>query len=148
VVRMSKDGMARLVVAVMVSGGIHRLDLAQPRAAHAAVLAATVNRRGEFLAQRFDADPLSVTPDPQVGLRIVGMTQALWRAVALGLLCPTGDSTEVVVTADAQAEAGRALCALTDEERDAVTVAGRYWATAFSTDLKHFPRARASLAGI
>ena len=82
---MSKDGLTRLVVSLMVSGGVTVVDAAHPADAHAAVLRAVRLPGGEMLSRAFGTEVRTV-PDPSVGLRVLGLTRPYGgRSAEVGL---------------------------------------------------------------
>jgi hypothetical protein len=134
---MGKDGLARLVVSLMVSGGVAAVDAALPLAAHSAVLSAVEMPGGDELSHVFGIEVRAV-PDPSVGLRVLGLTQALWTAVGLGWLEPRGaDGRALFVLSSAAArDFGICLRRLDEVQGRAVRQAGAAWA-ADSTALKN-----------
>lgn len=141
---MSKDGLTRLVVSLMVSGGVAAVDAAQPADAHAAVLHAVRLLGGEMLSHVFGTEVRAV-PDPSVGLRVLGLTQALWGAVGRGWLEPrAGDGQALLVLSDAAARDLAADLSQLDGSRGcAMRQVGDAWATD-STCLKNSVSAFAS----
>lgn len=133
---MSKDGLSRLTVSLMVSGGVTAVDAAQPADAHAAVLHAVGLPGGEMLPHVFGTEVRAV-PDPSVGLRVLGLTQALWEAVGRGWLEPRGvGGRALLVLSDAAArDLAANLSQLDSVQCSAVRQAGDAWA-AVSTCLK------------
>ncbi|PFG49185.1 hypothetical protein ATK36_4323 [Amycolatopsis sulphurea] len=145
---VSKDGLTRLVVSLMVSGGVTAVDAAHPADAHAAVLRAVRLPGGEMLSRAFDTEVRTV-PDPSVGLRVLGLTQALWRAVGRGWLEPRdGGGQALLVLSDAAAKDLAAdLSQLDRSQGSAVRQAGDAWARD-STCLKNSVSAFASPASV
>lgn len=145
---MSKDGLTRLVVSLMVSGGVAAVDAAHPADAHAAVLRAVRLPGGEMLSRVFGTEVRTV-PDPSVGLRVLGLTQALWRAVGRGWLEPRdGGGRALLVLSDAAAKDLAAdLSQLDRSQGCAVRQAGDAWARD-STCLKNSVSAFASPASV
>jgi hypothetical protein len=134
---MSKDGLTRLVVSLMVSGGVPAVDAARPADAHAAVLHAIRLPGGETLSRVFGT-AIRAVPDPSVGLRVLGLTQALWEAVSRGWLEPRrNDGQALLVLSESGLQALAADLGKLDEAHGggAVRQAGDAWA-ADSTSLK------------
>lgn len=128
---MEKEGLSRLVVTVMAFGQIAQFDARDARDVHAAVLRAVGSPGAESLAARFDAK-VSAVPDPEVGLRVKGMTQAIWGAVARGWLEPVGKGLACGfrLLDDAHVPIQVATRALSTRERSAIRQAGEAWAFA------------------
>lgn len=146
---MSKEGLTRLVVSLMVSGGVTAVDAAHPADAHAAVLAAVRLPGGEMLPCIFGAEVRAI-PDPSVGLRVPGLTQALWGAVGRGWLEPRGVAGKaLLVLSDAAVQDLAIGLGQLDESQGggAVRQAGDAWA-ADSTSLKNRANAFASSASM
>jgi hypothetical protein len=84
---MSEIGLSHLLATMMAVGGVPALDVRDHRLAHGAML-------GLIYASDPGADAVLVRyhvrrntqPDPLVGVRVSGVTQALWDAVRDGLL--------------------------------------------------------------
>lgn len=138
---MSKDGLTRLVVSLMVSGGVPAVDAVQPADAHAAVLNAIHLPGGDILPSIFGTEVRAV-PDPSVGLRVLGLTQALWGAVGRGWLEPHGRNGQalLVLSPAAVRDLGPGLRQLNKAQGDALHQAGDAWAMA-STSLKNLASA-------
>lgn len=98
---------------------------------------------GITLLQVFGAT-VATSPDPHVGLRVRGLTQALWHAVARGWLQPSGGAS-FVLTGEARRNFGAQLARLDDELVAALRQVGEAWASA-STDRKKAAKARWSPA--
>ncbi|GLW30030.1 hypothetical protein Areg01_29700 [Actinoplanes regularis] len=142
---MSKDGLARLVVSLMVVGGVAAVDASRPLHAHAALLGAVKAPGGESLPPFFSIDEFRAVPDSGVGLRVVGLTQALWEAVGRGWLEPQGVGGRALfllsdsAAQDLAGEIGR----LNEAQSRALRQAGDAWARA-STSLKNLLSALSS----
>jgi hypothetical protein len=134
---MGEDGLARLVVSLMVAGGVAVVDAAMPLYVHAAVLSAVESPGGDMLLRIFGIEVHSV-PDPSVGLRVRGLTQALWAAVGRGWLeARGGDGRALLVLSDAAArDFAVGLSQFDEVQSRAVRHAGDVWA-ASSTSLKN-----------
>jgi hypothetical protein len=145
---MSRDGLTRLVVSLMVSGGVSTVDIRRPATAHAAVLDAVRLPGGNTLAHLFDAEVHAV-PDPSVGLRVRGLTQALWRAVDRGWLEPhSQDGQALLALSDtAVRDLAAGLGQLEGQAGVAVRQAGDAWASA-STCLKNCASVSVSAASM
>jgi hypothetical protein len=142
---MSMEGLTRLVVSLMVCGGVAAVDAERPGDAHAAVLHALDLPGGETLSQVF-ATQVHAIPDPSVGLRVVGLTQALWGAVGRGWLEPHGEGGQaLLVLSDVASQELTTDLDQLDEASGgrAMRQAGDAWAAA-STRLKNSPNAVAS----
>lgn len=133
---MSRDGLTRLVVSLMVSGGVTTVDIRKPGNAHAAVLEAARLAGSKTLSRVFEVEVRAV-PDPSVGLRVLGLTQALWRAVDRGWLEPRAQDGRALLalSATASQDIAAALSQLDTQAGTAVRQAGDAWATD-STSLK------------
>jgi hypothetical protein len=133
-----------MIVSLMVAGGVNAVDAMAPADAHAAVLLAVRLPGGQTLPDVFDVEVRAV-PDPSVGLRVLGLTQALWAAVGRGWLEPRGGNGQALfVLADAAAQelAGNSS-QLDSVQKSAMCQAGAAWA-ADSTCLKKSVRALSS----
>jgi hypothetical protein len=141
---MSNEGLTRLVVSLMVAGRVAAVDAAQPADAHAAVLR-TVRLPGGELLPTFFGTEVRAVPDPSVGLRVVGLTRALWGAVGQGWLRPYGYEglALLMLSAAAARDLEAEMSRLTDAQAHAVRQAGEVWA-ASSTSLKNLASAFAS----
>lgn len=141
---MDNDGLTRLVVSLMVSGGVSAVDALRPADAHAAVLRAVEVPGGHMLPHVFGATVQTI-PDPGVGLRVLGLTKALWEAVGRGWLEPcSGNGHAMLVLSEAAAvDPALGLSQLAPAQSDAVRHAGAAWA-ASSTSLKNTDSALAS----
>lgn len=139
---MGKEGLSRLVITVMGVAKIPAFYTRDLRDVHAAVLRAVSAPGAEYIEARLTAT-VSVVPDPEVGLRVNGMTQAIWGAVACGWLEPfgRGRSFGFRLLDDADTPIREAICALSTEERDAICQAGEAWVSASTARKK---RARAA----
>lgn len=86
---MSVRGLSDLLVAIMAAGDVDALDAQDPRLAHRAVaaVAATDTDAARHVLARYGVSVQTI-PDPDVGLRVSGLTDATWKAVARGLLEP------------------------------------------------------------
>lgn len=144
---MSLRGLSDLLVAIMAAGDVEALDARDSRLAHRAIT--TLAQRGapEALAvlARF-AVAVTTTPDPEVGLRVAGLTRATWQAVADGLLEPheEGHRAWYTVPDDARRSLRRQLSRWSPLEAEALYRVGADWAIA-STRRKY--RARAGRSG-
>jgi hypothetical protein len=141
---MGIEGLTRLVVSLMAYGGVAAVDALRPADAHAAVLRAVHLLGGEVLPNAF-ATEVRAVPDPSVGLRVLGLTQALWGAVGRGWLEPRGENGHalLVLSTAAVRDLAPVLSQLDEAQSDAVRQAGEAWATA-STSLKKTVSAFAS----
>lgn len=88
---------------------------------------------------------LAAAPDPDVGLRVQGVTVALWTLIGAGLLRPVErpGGADLVVDEDALPKARRVLMRLSGPDRAAVYAAADLWARA-STSRKNRASASAS----
>ncbi|MBA8965061.1 hypothetical protein JOJ86_007427 [Rhodococcus percolatus] len=125
---MRKEGLARLTAALMAAGDVPGLDLRDPRDAHAILLEVSSCATGRVLCDLFDCQPIKATPDPEVGMRVPGLTQALWSAINMGLLRPLSDTSVVEPTPCAASGWETVSQSLTAEERDLMVTAGHRWA--------------------
>lgn len=120
----------------MVSGGVTTVDIRRPGNAHAAVLQAARIAGSKALTHAFDVEVRAV-PDPTVGLRVLGLTRALWAAVDRGWLEPRAqDGQALLALSDTAArDIAASLRQLGGLAEAAVRQAGDAWATD-STSLK------------
>lgn len=117
--------MSDLVAAMIAAGGPGCTDARDHRTLHAALV-----RLGEATAGSPSLPAMSRRPDPDVGLRVEGVTRAVWALVASGLLQVrerAGGAT-LVVACDALPEARRILMLLPDRDRTAIYAAADFWA--------------------
>jgi hypothetical protein len=137
---MNREGLTRLIMSLMVAGEVAAVDALAPACAHTAVLLAIRLPGGHTLPDAFDME-IRALPDPSVGRRVLGLTQALWTAVGRGWLEPqAGSGQALLALTDAAAqEFLRPLCALDSAQRSALCQAGAAWA-ADSTCLKNSAR--------
>jgi hypothetical protein len=88
-----------------------------------------------------DASSIStfaLTPDPEVGIRVRGVTQALWSLVSSGFFEVEESSGQAWFRVDPERlpQARRMLMRLSAEERAAIDHAAGIWAAACSTSRK------------
>lgn len=124
---MSQDSLARALTAVMVTGGVVGVDLHDARDAHHALRSLWASPAGREVCRHL-AVIVATVPDPDVGLRVRGLTQALWAAVSMQYLEPVGGSSFLAVSDSAQVMAGRLVSDLSGDGRSAVAAAGQDWA--------------------
>ncbi len=124
---MGQESLGRALTAVMVAGGVVGVDLHDQRDAHRALRALWESREGRAACEHL-AITVTTVPDPDVGLRVGGLTQALWSAVKKRYLEPVGDSSFLAVSDPARAMARSLLSGLLEQERVAMTAAGQDWA--------------------
>ncbi len=139
---MSSLDMSELVAAMISAGGPSCTDAREHRHLHAALL-----RLGETAGASAALPSLIGRPDADVGLRVHGVTHALWSLVAAGLLKvqERAGATDFVVNAAEMPAARRALMRLSERDRHAVYLAADFWARA-STARKKRPSVAASSA--
>lgn len=125
---MRKEGLARLTAAVMAAGDVPGLDLREPHDAHAIILEVWDSPAGRALCRLLNCPSLTATPDPDVGMRVSGLTQALWSAVNMELLRPLADTSVVEPTPSASTGWDAVATSLTTEERSLVVAASHRWA--------------------
>lgn len=92
---MPTQGLSHLLVAIMAAADVPALWVSELRLAHASVarLFQDDSASAQALLLTFGVF-LSARPDPEVGLRIKGMTQAVSEAVREGVLEPHEDHHE------------------------------------------------------
>lgn len=136
---MSMQGLSYLLASIMAAGDVAALDARDPRLAHLALV--ELDRfqipAALSLLQRFGVE-VRTTPDPEVGLRVSGLTQATWDAVADGLLEPLEDGHRVwfVLSGRERARLWRQVRHLPIGEAECLYRVGAAWALA-STDRKN-----------
>lgn len=130
-----------MIVSMMVAGEVAAVDARAPAGAHAAVLLAVRIPGGQALPDVFDMEVRAV-PDPSVGRRVLGLTQALWAAVGRGWLepCASNGQALLVLTDAAAQDLASSVSELESTQQSALRQAGTAWATA-STCLKNSARA-------
>lgn len=135
--------MSDLVAAMIAAGGPSHTDVNDHRRLHRALVGLGAAGGSAVLPA------LVARPDPDVGLRVVGVTRALWQLVESGLLTvqerPGG--AELVVDESALPSARHVLMRLPEVERRAVYAAADRWASA-STSRKKAARALVSPAAL
>lgn len=141
-------GLPDLLVALMVAGDIDALDARNPRLAHCAIsaLAEIDSEASRRVLAHFDVE-VRVTPNPDVGARVSGLTGATWIAVSRGMLEPheAGHDAWFTVTESARAHVHLLSMCLDPTEEDILRHVGADWAFA-STRRKKRARAGRSPA--
>lgn len=131
--RMSMQGLSDLLVAIMAAGDVATLDAHDPRFAHRAIVSvATMDcDAARDLLGRLGVD-VRASPDPDVGMRVKGLTSATWQAVARGLLKPheAGHCAWYTLQPSARASARRETICLDLAEADVLQRVGAAWASA------------------
>lgn len=138
---MSALGMSSLVSAMVAAGGPCRIDVRDHRHLHAALLSLSSDTGR---SERFPA--LVGHPDAEVGLRVHGVTSALWSLTGSGFfnIERRDQGASFVACEEATPAALRELMRLSHSEREAVCRAAAVWAAADSTSRKKRDRAMAS----
>lgn len=133
---MSEKGISNLLTTMMAVGGVDRLDVRDHRLAHSAMRRLRETADGRKVLSAFGISE-DWTPDPEVGLRVPGLTTALWDAVRDGTLTVAEEHTsaDFVLAAKKTASARRRLSRLPVGLANAIYRTGTAWAAA-STDLK------------
>lgn len=135
-------GMSDLLAAMLAAGGPSCIDAREHRHLHAALVG--LGKDG----LRGAAFPsLDGRPDPDVGLRVSGVTPALWDLVGAGLLrvLERPGGADLMVEGAALPSGRRVLMRLRPTEQAAIYRAAGYWAAA-STQRKN-PASAASSPG-
>src|SRR5690349_16071385 len=127
---MDREGLSRLVMTIMAAGRVSELDLRDDRFVHAAVLRAVRPPVGDCLAERFGTS-VSAVPDAAVGMRVGGLTQALWEAVSHGWLSPLSEQGcfRFQLTDCAARTFAAEVADLPEQEQCTVRQAGEAWAS-------------------
>ena len=125
--RMGKEPLARTVAALMVAGHVPVVDMRDARDAHRAVVELWDAPAGHGVCERWHV-VVDTVPDPDVGVRVSGLTQAFWSAVALRYLEPVAGSSVLAVTDAARDMSTRVLAVLSGEERAVLAGVGQDWA--------------------
>lgn len=135
-----------LLASIMAAGDVPALDARDPRLAHRALVRLDVegSAGSRALLGRFGVT-VGAKPDPDVGLRVRGMTRATWDAVAAGVLTPHEDGPGAWFSLSPRERARllRMVDRLPEEERACVYRVGADWASA-STSRKYLAIAAAS----
>lgn len=143
---MSVQGLSLLLASIMAAGNVAALDARDPRLAHRALvqLERTGSPATRSVLVRFGAT-VRANPDPEVGLRVCGMTRATWDAVAAGVLVAheDGSASWFDMPDRERARLVRMVDRLPAAERDYLYRVGADWAAA-STSRKYRPTAAAS----
>lgn len=138
---MSLNGLSELVVTIMAAGHVSALDAKNPRLAHEAI--ARLDDAGSLtsrsLLDHFGVQVVS-QPDPDVGLRVSGLTRALWDAVSQGYLRTHEDGTAAwfILEETALPAINRRMGKLPSGETECLQRVGADWA-ARSTRSKKRP---------
>ena len=136
---MTLHGLARLLASIMAAGNVTALDPHDPRLAHRAVL--KIGRAGtpsaKALLARFGIT-VTANPDPEVGLRVRGMTRATWEAVSAGVLVPfdTGSSAQFTLPDCERTRLALMIDRLPLDEQECLYRSGADWASS-STSRKN-----------
>lgn len=143
---MSERGISNLLTTIMAAGGVRRLDARDHRQAHAALRRLLESEDGRAVLSAFDVN-MDWRPDPEVGIRVPGVTKALWEAVGDGGLVVDEDgvSAEFVLADHRTASLRRELSRLPAGFASAIHRTGTAWA-ADSTSRKNVARAALSPA--
>lgn len=147
---MSVTGLSLLLASIMAAGDVPALDSRDPRLAHRALV--RLDREGSSASRavlaRFGV-AVRARPDPDVGLRVRGMTRATWDAVAAGLLTPHEDGPLAWFALEERERERllRMVDRLPEAERACLYRVGADWASA-STSRKYREAAGASGARI
>lgn len=134
--------MSDLVAAMIAAGGPSCTDARDHRHLHAALVHLGERAGGSALP------PLAGRPDADVGLRVHGVTHALWSLVGAGLLRVQerpGGADLIVDPAEVPA-ARRVLMRLSEQDRRAVYRAADFWACASTARKKRASAATSSVA--
>lgn len=133
---------------MMAVGGIVGIDAREQRAAHVALRRLRDTEDGRSVLVAFNVE-MDWSPDPEVGLRVPGVTGALWDAVKAGqLVVDYQDSTTAFVLATNETgRARRRLRELPAGMANAIYRTATDWA-ADSTSRKNVPSAAPSPARI
>ena len=126
------------------------MDARDPRLAHRAVAQLGRDRSpaAGALLRRVGVT-IRVEPDPEVGLRVHGLTRATWAAVAEGLLQAheNGPRAWFDISAAQRAKIRRFVRDLPASERDCLYLAGADWASE-STRRKYLPTSAGSASKV
>lgn len=116
---------------MMAVGGVQRLEARDHRLAHAALRGLSQTASGAEVLSKFEV-PRTWRPDPEVGLRVPGVTGALWDAVTSGALEVVEDGPHAwfVLAANREAEARRLLSRLPAEQASEIYRVATDWAAA------------------
>jgi len=126
-------GLSNLMTIMMAAGDVGALDAHDPGLAHAAVaeLARTQMPASVALLHRFEVT-VRTRPDPEVGVRVLGLTRATWDAVTAGLLDPVEDGNQAwfVMSDAARERLSRELRGIPAGEAECLYRLGADWAAA------------------
>lgn len=138
---MSAIGMKELVAAMVAAGGPACTDARDHQPVHRALawLARQGNLSGAF-------PDFELSPDPEVGTRVRGVTQALWALVGEGFFLVEDRPGRATFRLDPDRlpDARRVLMRLTVDDRTAVDHAAAIWTAASCTSRKKLRSAAAS----
>lgn len=132
---MSVIGMSRLLATMLAAGGPSRLDVHDHRRLHE-TLAMLASEYRDDLAD-YSLPSLETSPDPEVGVRVRGVTRGLWDLCAAGVLVSSegcGQAEYVVDHIQLESQAA------SDLPVEIWTVLAHYaqdWRRALDTDLKN-----------
>ena len=114
---------------MMAVGGVERLDARDHRLAHAALRELGETASGTEVLEAFEVSR-TWRPDPEVGLRVPGVTGALWDAVTSGALRVVEDGSQAgfVLAPNRRAEARRQLSHLPAAQASEIYRVATDWA--------------------
>lgn len=144
---MSERGVSELLTTIMVVGDVGGLDVRDHRLAHAALTRLRGSEEGMCVLQAFHVR-LDWKPDPEVGLRVPGVTSALWHATNLGRLRVTTDEKQtrfVLSPSEVESARGR-LTQLPSQLAEEIFRTATFWADS-STSRKNRANASRSAVG-
>lgn len=130
---MSMSGLSDLLIAIMAVGNVDSLDARDPRLAHRAIasVAQMDSDDASRLLTRFGVT-VHARPDPDVGLRVSGLTGATWQAVSRGHLAPheAGHAGWFTIEPSARTWARHEVSRFELGEADVLQRVGAAWASA------------------
>lgn len=141
---MGNDNLTLLLVAMMDAGDVPELDLMKTSDAHRALVLLNSSSIGKSICSRLNTR-MDTLPDPDVGLRVQGLTKAIWVALGQGLLNPTTSETVVALTGLGRVKSCAILATLSEAELRTLAEIGHHW-TCRSTSRKTRSRAPESFA--
>jgi hypothetical protein len=143
---MSEIGLSYLLATMMAIGGVPALDVRDHRPAHGALvrLINASNPAADALLVRYQVRR-NTRPDPLVGVRVFGVTEAIWDAVRDGLLVvrESGRSAHLQVNPEVESKLRTQFMQLPAPESSEIYRIATAWA-ASSTSRKNTAKATMS----
>lgn len=132
---MSVIGMSHLLATMLAAGGPSRLDVRDHRRLHEALAALASEHRDDLVG--YALPPLDTVPDPEVGVRVRGVTRGLWDLCAAGVLVSSETCGHAEYVVDHDQLESEAASDLPIEIWSVIAHYAQDWRRALDTDLKN-----------